>query len=181
MARDTCADSSSLDGKDVKSQRFATLVFLGRGGCESSKRKQATAGIQPREQPLRFDPTSVLRASLSLVARIPVMPRTRDPSCFGRRNAARLQRVDIINPRDEEPKPFSHRLSARMLVRESISASRLERLSCRVFSGPLICERNTTKTGLKRHNVTLHSCNHKYSTDCHPRGAILLTEAFACG
>lgn len=58
MAHDTCADSSSLDGKDVKSQRFATLVFLGRGGCESSRRKQATAGIQRSEQPWRFEPTS---------------------------------------------------------------------------------------------------------------------------
>lgn len=34
MAHDTCADSSCLDGKDVKSLRFVALVFLGRDGCK---------------------------------------------------------------------------------------------------------------------------------------------------
>lgn len=41
MAHDICADSSCLYGRDVKSQRFVVLVFLGR---ECSKATNQTAG-----------------------------------------------------------------------------------------------------------------------------------------
>lgn len=40
MAHDICADSSCLYGRDVKSQRFVVLVFLGR---ECSKAANQTA------------------------------------------------------------------------------------------------------------------------------------------
>lgn len=43
MAHDTCADSSCLDAKDVKSLRFVVLVFLGRDGCKAET--QHSAGI----------------------------------------------------------------------------------------------------------------------------------------
>lgn len=43
MAHDTCADSSCLDGKDIKSLRFVALVFLGRDGCKAAT--QLTAEI----------------------------------------------------------------------------------------------------------------------------------------
>lgn len=35
-AHNTCADSGSLAGMDVKSRRFATRVFLGRAGCKAA-------------------------------------------------------------------------------------------------------------------------------------------------
>lgn len=41
MAHDTCADSSCLDVKDVKSLRFVALVFLGRDGCKAATQPTA--------------------------------------------------------------------------------------------------------------------------------------------
>ena len=53
MAHDTCADSSCLDVKDVKSQRFVALVFMGRDGCKAAT--QPTAQFLTSERLWRFD------------------------------------------------------------------------------------------------------------------------------